>query len=238
MKGLLKKIFGGAENPVAAEKKARSARVRIPFLDPAVFISANGQSYQLLNLSETGLALTNKGEHFPNEVSGMIHVGGEAVAVELNVVRRAGSEIGVTFAGDPVELRGLLRRVFGDEIKAQGMSEVDPSKQKEVHRGTPRWFYAPGNYELFYVEDNGEILRFELEWNGNLLVYANSLVRFGLVDRKPGEEHDKVKHAQSSLVKWADQVKKEDRQKALRILENIKDLEVAARKQIQGFLKD
>jgi|GEM_PF-5138397 len=238
MKNFLKKIFGGPAEEKSFAHKQRSPRVRIPVLDKATFVAANGKTFPLRNLSETGLALSNSsGERFPDEVSGEIHVGGEKVRVELLAVRRSGDEVGVNFANDPSELRGLLRRVFGDELHAQQMSEVDPSHQKEVSQGLPRWFYTPGHYELFFVELEGKVVRFELEWKGNLMVYADGGLRFGLIDRRDNQEHDKVKHAQSSLVKWADQVRDEELTKAMRLLENVKDLELAHRAQMQSILQ-
>jgi len=235
MNKFLKKILGGETKTKA--RRERSPRVRIPVLDQAVFVSMEGKKFPLLNLSETGLALLSENEHFPEEASGEIHVGGEKVDVKLRVVRRSGNEVGLHFSADSALVRGLLRRVFGSEIQAQAMTEVDPDLQKKVTVGTPHWFYAPGNHELFYVEHEGKVIRFELEWNGNLLVFADGSLRFGLIDRRDSHDQDKVKHAQSSLVKWADQVKDADKVKAARMLENIKALDAGAKKQMQDLLR-
>lgn len=240
MKNFLKKILGGSgeEEQKGDRQVQRSPRVRLPVLDPAVFVASNGKTYALRNLSESGLALVTEGERFPDKMSGEIVVAGDRAPAELIVVRRMGNEVGVSFAGDSMEVRGLLRRVFVDEFRAQGMTEVDPERQKAVPKGTPHWFYAPGNYELFYVEDQGTVIRFELEWNGNILTFVlGSGLRFGVIDRKPALEEDKVKHAQSSLVKWATEVKAEDRQKGARLLENIKGLESEPRAAMQKLLK-
>ncbi len=237
MKKFLRRIFGEEKKENPEGHIRRSPRVRIPFVDRAVFVAANGKEFPLRNLSETGLALLNQGDRFPDQVSGVIHVGSEKVDVELLVVRRTNEEVGVYFTNDSSSLRGMLRRVFGDELQAQGMSEVGPEHQKAVAEGKPRWLYAPGNYELFYVELDGKVIRFELEWNGNLLVYAEGGLRFGLIDRKLAHDQEKVKHAQSSLVKWADQVRQEDKVKAMRILENIKSLGDDTRQQMQRILQ-
>lgn len=236
MKSLIRKIFGGGEEAKGSSQVQRSPRVRIPTLDPAVFVAANGKTYPLRNLSETGLALVAEGERFPDEVSGEIVVGGLRVGAELQVVRRMGSEVGIQFAGDPMEVRGLLRRVFVDELHAQQMTEVDSERQKAPAAGKPRWFYAPGNYELFYVEDAGKITRFELEWNGNFMVYAAEAgLRFGKIDRNVPAEADKAAHAKSALVSWGP-LEAEDRRKAARMLENIRGLEADARREMQGLL--
>jgi hypothetical protein len=238
MKNFLKKILGKEDSPEARRLKQRSVRVRIPVLDTVTFMASDGRSYPIRNLSESGLALVSKGERFPDEASGRILVGTVEVRAELQVVRRMGDEVGAHFAGDTQEIRGLLRRVFVDELQAQAMTEVESERQKAVDAGKPRWFYAPGNYELFYVESGSEISRFELEWNGNILVYdRDSGVRFGQIDRAGSHEQDKLKHAQSKLVKWRDPVKPEDRKKGARLLENIKGLEASAKQAMQGILR-
>ncbi len=237
MKGFLKKILGKEPSLQGGGRKARSPRVRIPVIDQVVFLTPDGKSHPIRNLSETGLALTAENESFPDEVAGEILAGGERVKAKLKVVRRNGNELGAHFSEDPVEVRGLLRRIFSDELKAHGMTEVDPERQKALEAGKPRWFYAPGNYELFYAELDGKIIRFELEWNGNLIVYRQDTgLRYGQIDRSANQEHDKVKHAQSSLVKWADAVKDSDRKKAARLMENIEGLEPSARAALQALL--
>jgi hypothetical protein len=161
-------------------------------------------------------------------------VGSQSAPIEIEIVRRHGKEIGGRFVGDSTALRGLLRRLFSDEIHALGMTEVDAKSQKSVERGEPHWFYAPGNYELFYVDHEEEIIRFEMEWNGNLISFAEGSLRTGTVDRQVREE---VSHAQSSLVNWSAEVESSKRFKALRLLENIPGLSAKARQQMQNLLQ-
>jgi hypothetical protein len=235
MKGFLKKLLGGGANEPLIH--SRSPRVRIPMLDHAVFVDASGRSSPLLNLSETGMALLSEGFRFPDDAEGEIRIGAqEKASAKLRVMWRRGNGVGVHFTSDTKEIRSLLRRVFGDEIHAQMMTEVDAAHQKQVAEGTPHWFYAPGNYELFYVELGGSVARFELEWNGNLLVFSEGALRFGHVDRRDNFEVDKVKHAQSALVSWAAKVGADEKRKAARLLENIHSLEPEARRQMQKLL--
>lgn len=235
MKEFLKKILGKGQEESAKSFLGRSPRVKIPMMDRALFVDSSGKVFPLRNLSETGLALVDEEGTFPDEASGEIHVGGEKVAVKLRTMRRSPKEVGAHFLADASALRGLLRRAFGDEIQAQSMTEVDSQHQKEVREGKPRWYYAPGNHELFFVEHEGKVIRFELEWNGKLLVYAEGALRMGKIDRK-GDDREKQTHARSALVQWADQVRPEDLAKARRLLENIKGLEKTPRDQMQGLL--
>ncbi len=229
MGGIFKKLFG-QEKPAPRSFQNRSPRVSIPVVDQTVFVSTNGKTYPLRNISETGLAIATLGEEFPATLKGEIQVAGQSAAAELLVVRRMPDVAGVKILEGAAAVRGLFRRVFVDEIHALEMTEVDSSRQKAVELGQPRWFYAPGNYELFYVEHENRVIRFEMEWNGNLLSFVDGALRFGTIDRR---DREKVEHAASSLVQWAETVQPEHRQKALRILENIPGLDGQPRQQIQ-----
>ena len=235
MKKLLGKLLGRApEEPPAPSYLQRSPRVRLPDVDAATFV-ADGREYPIRNLSESGLALV--GEGLPDEVSGQITVGGDGTPVKLKVVRRRGSDLGLLILDGASGVRALLRRVFADEFRALEMTEVDSSHQKAVDLGQPKWFYAPGNYELFFVEHEGKILRFEIEWNGQVLVYSAGSLRFGVVDLA-AQARSEGGHARSELVKWAQEVSPETKRKALRLVENVNGLDVSTRKQLQTLLRD
>lgn len=234
MKKFLGKLLGGKSGPEATRQVQRSPRVRLPHLDEAMFVF-EGREFPIRNLSESGMAL--EGEGLPDEASGEIRVSGESVPAKLRVVRRKGRDLGLVITEGNAGVRGLLRRVFADEFRALEMTEVDSGRQKAVELGQPKWFYAPGNYELFFVEHEARILRFEIEWNGQVLVYAaGGSLRFGVVDLD-AHARSEGGHARSELVKWAQEVAPEAKRKALRIVENVPGLEAPARKQLQEMLR-
>ena len=237
MKKFLQKILGSKETPAvnaSRDLRQRSPRVRIPSLDRSVFISSNGKRFPLRNLSETGMALLCQGERFPEEMNGSIQVGEEQVYVELLVVRREGDEVGVSIVDGASEVRGLLRRFFAEEFHALEMTEVDVTHQKAVDLGRPRWFYAPGNYELFLVEHEGAVIRFELGWGSDLIAYGDKGLRYGKVER---EQREGMSHAGSALVNWMEQVSPEQKLKAVRILENIPSLDTSLRQRLQALIR-
>ncbi|MGZ3651804.1 MAG: hypothetical protein ACXVB9_15570 [Bdellovibrionota bacterium] len=234
MKKILGGLFGKKETVVTAKGKIqRSPRVRIPGTEDAQF-SAGGKAYPIRNLSESGLALLSPGERFPDEASGEIQIGGQSVFVKLTTVRRNGDEVGATISDGAAGVRGILRRAFADEFHALEMTEVDARSQKAVEIGQPKWFYAPGNYELFFVEHEEKVIRFEIEWSGSVLAFDGSQLRFGIVD---GDSRDSVSHARSSLVKWESKVQPEQKRKALRLIENISGLDGNVRKRLQELLR-
>jgi hypothetical protein len=233
VKKLLGKLFGD-KSPAPAAPIGRSPRVRIPSIEGAAFVADGGTSYPVRNLSETGLALGSAGADFPGRVSGVLRVFGETTPVTLATVWRRNAEAGATIEDGAAGVRTLLRRAFRDELHALEMTEVDSSRQKTVEVGTPRWFFAPGNFELFYVEHERRLLRLELEWNGNFLALgADGALRFGAVERDAREDPG---HARSALVRWADTVPPEQKRKALRIVENIAGLEGAIREKLKELL--
>ncbi len=226
-----KKIFGSGQT---REHLQRSSRVRIPLMDNSVFVVTSGEQFPIRNLSESGMAIGCVGGKLPSVTKGEIRVAGQSAAVEFLLVRQNGDEAGVKFLASNEEVRRLLRRVFVDEINALGMTEVDSSRQKIVELGKPRWFYAPGNYELFFVEHDSRVIRFEMEWNGNFLAYTDGKLRAGRID---DENREEVAHARSSLVKWLDDVSGDQKIKALRLLENIPGLEAEPRQRLQEILR-
>ena len=93
--------------------------------------------------------------------------------------------------------------------------------------------HAPGSVELFYVENGGELKRFEVEWGGNVLVWDGKQLRFGTVDP---EHRESLSHARSSIVNWSSELSPKILKKALRILENVQGLDAAILERMRGIL--
>ena len=235
MRNLLGKLWGRKAGPEEKAHQPRSPRVRVPIADDATFVMPNGKTFPLRNLSETGMALLSAGFAFPDEAWGEIRVSGERVTVKMAAVRRHGDEIGLAFTDGLAGVRALLRRVFHDEIHALEMAEVESGRQREVELGSPRWFYAPDNYELFYVAHEGELLQLELGWGENLISFDHTRgLRFGAVK---DEGRGGNAYARSALVSWASEVAPELKLKALRLLENVAGIEPEIRRKMEEILK-
>ena len=172
-------------------------------------------------------------EKTSDEMKGQVIFEEQSLHVEIAIVWREKASAGGRFLAGHAEVRGLLRRIFTDELRAMEMSEVDSSRQKALEEGNPKWFHAPGNVELFYVENGGELKRFEVEWGGNVLVWDGKQLRFGTVDP---EHRESLSHARSSIVNWSSELSPKILKKALRILENVQGLDAAILERMRGIL--
>lgn len=228
MRAWLRKLFSA---PPAREPR-RSPRIRLLLSDVARFETDDGV-FPLLNLSESGLGLLAENGLEGERLSGRLYLGAETVPVEIQVVRRDGAKIGARFLGDASSVRGALRRQFTEELEATGMTEV--AQPGGVEDGTPHWYYAPGNYELFYLEEDKKITRLEMGWGERVLrAKAGEGLRGG---RVPAEAREKPGHARSDLVQWEREVPAVDRTKAVRIVENIPGLAVEVRRTLVEMLR-
>jgi len=226
----LQQIF----QPKKLSHRERSPRIRLLLSDGARIETAEG-AFPLLNLSESGIGFLAEAASLPTRVSGVLYLGDESLNVDLEVVRRNGGNLGARFMGDGAAIRAALRRQYNEEIRATEMSEVDPGHLSKDSSGTPRWFYAPSNYELFFLEDQGEITRLEIEWNGRVVAcYSGEGPRAGTID---AEDRQKPGHAKSSLVKWEPDFKETDRAKAIRIIENVPGLDPVTRGRLVSVLR-
>jgi hypothetical protein len=218
----------------APKVRERSTRIRLLLSDGARLETADG-AYPLLNLSESGIGMLCEAGQMPQRVAGRLFLGSEILAVELEIVRRDGSHAGARFLGDGAAVRSALRRLFTEEIRATEMSEVDSNFLAGEGEGRPRWFYAPGNYELFFLEGEGGVLRVEIEWNGKVIsARPGEPCKVGRIE---AEERHKPGHAKSALVSWEGEAEDADRAKAVRIIENISGLEPETRGKIVSLLR-
>ncbi|RZA08312.1 MAG: hypothetical protein EOP11_05195 [Proteobacteria bacterium] len=225
------RLFGKAAAAPAVLN--RSPRIRLLLADGARF-ETEARAFPLLNISDTGLGLYAENDIPAGNLSGVLHLGDISLPIELEIVRQTGTLVGARIVGNPGVLRATLRQLFLEELRATEMNEVS-ARADEGEPGTPRWFYAAGNYELFFLEENGQVLRLEMEWSGRVVS-----ARKGEAPRSghlPKETRDKPGHAKATLVEWEGPISEEERAKAIRILENVPGLEPAVRGQLVALLR-
>jgi hypothetical protein len=229
----MKKLFEKLLGKKAAEPNliGRAPRISFSKFENAFLRLPDGRKLPLRNLSETGLAVEmDSSSALEREVRGSLVLGDLEVAVQFGVVWQRDGQVGGSFEGDTTPIRGSIRRLFKEEAKAKEMSEVSSDRIAQEKEGEPRWYYAPGNYQLFLVEIQGKVKRFQLEWGENLVEGDGTFVRFGLIE---AEEAQKPGQKKAESVRWHIQVGEEMRLKAIRIVENVPGLAASARAQIQ-----
>jgi hypothetical protein len=232
VKRLWARLFGRAPG---RRRRERSPRIRL-LLSDAVRLETDDGVFPVVNLSDSGIGLLVEGEFSGKSLRGTLYLGSENLELDLEVARTHDGFIGARFRGDSAGVRSALRRHFQEEIHATEMSEVDSSHLANEGKGKPRWFYAPGNYELFFLEtEDGRVTGLQMEWSGRVLALAeNGELRAGFVHK---EERTQPGHARSSLIHWESEVTDMDRAKAIRVLENIPGLDPAQRGMLVGMVR-
>jgi hypothetical protein len=226
---VLKKLFGRKERL----SKERSPRIRLLLGDGARFETADF-AFPLVNLSDTGMGLLAERDFPSGEVDGVIHLGAAEARVSVKKVRESGTVVGVRLIGDGAPLRSILRRHFQEELRATEMS-LAKGRSLEGEEGHPLWYYAPGNFELFFVVLNGQVRRLELGWPGRVVTAEQG--RPARLGHLKDEVREKVSHASSELIDWQREFVGDDLQKALRILENVQGLDPVQRSQLRIMIE-
>lgn len=233
MKSWLEKIFAATKRVF----QARSARVALADGEE-VYFEHDGRRLGIRNLSDSGVGLERSGRELSKGavLEGRLFVLGKEIPVRIEVMRVAADLLGCRFVGDMRPVRAALVDLFRDEMRATEMSEVASEHLAAVGEGTPRWFYAPGNFGLFVVEKEGQVLRFDLDLAGRVFsAERGGRLRMGTIAL---EDRNKPSHARSQLVQWQSSVAAEDRLKVERVLANIKPLPPELAAQIRNMLKN
>jgi hypothetical protein len=192
-------------------------------LGEKISFSAAGEEFRVGNISESGMSLLHPELTPQSRWRGILHLAGKEIPVELEIVRQSGSEAGGRLLKGGEELGAEMQRLFADELQATRMSEVSSGHLQTEEEGRPHWFYAPGNFELYFVEKEGRIMAAHISWNDRLV--SAKLGEKARAGRMPEENRDKLTHSKSALVEWQATLTDADRYKALRIVENVKGLD-------------
>ncbi|MDH5297479.1 MAG: hypothetical protein OEV91_00485 [Desulfobulbaceae bacterium] len=242
--GFIKEIFSRLAGNAPAEPAAapepeelrvtRAPRVHILPLHNIHFVmagSGSGDPASLANLSFSGVGLLADGHRRWPPPGAMIFgdflFGGDRHPVSMLVVRSAGKIVGCQFDSSSKErLRPLVLRYFDLELSALRLYPVDPQYLKEEEDGQPHWLRGHDNCELFLVEREGRLVRFNLTFFGNHIEGGAELpLRFGqVVDTEEGGGDGGYKMKESSLISPLASFPPELLERAWRFVANIEPL--------------
>ena len=242
LKQVFKKQLKGGSKQIA-----RAYRVRL-LPSEFIFFQSEEEKFAILNLSESGLAIQNHGKDWAvgTKISGKImagHTSPEALGaatgelfVELEIMRKSERDVGCRFANNTPEIKLFLWKLFKEEIQASEMYEISRESLAHDQEGKPRWFYAPGSYSLFLLENNERVTNAELTLGLDVFLGNDGKpLRWGTITE---EDREKPSHTRASIVEWKDSVKSSKRLKALRVLENLKDLSPEQKAQIKKLFEN
>jgi len=127
------------------------------------------------NISSTGIGFLR--DNMPEQLTDtdiykgyLVHHDRDA-KIETRYVHHTARILGCAFLREFEEIKKIIRRYFTIEMAAMDLAEVSHKVLRKLPEGTPHWFQKTGDCELYYVEDNGEILRFNVTFFGNYLEF-------------------------------------------------------------------
>ena len=227
---MFKKISTLLKRSQQDEKKwaLRAPRVAIHPPSKLEFASDElGFDVIVANISSSGIGFfCDPEQRWPEkgrEFRGNLLIEDETFPLHLKVVRISPRTIGCIFIGDLTALKKALDHHFSVEFSASNTSKVNSEILKTESDGTPHLFRGSDSGELFFVESDGKLLRFQLSFFGNYIEGGDGQkTKFGHVHAETGR--DKPKHKGSSLVQLSSQAPEGVKELAKRFIMNIPGL--------------
>lgn len=249
---MLKKLLGifqkqglasGSDDPDVDErgKVERASRVRLMPLHDVYFrpLGETGEPVVVANLSSTGMGLVREtGRFWPQPeamVQGELVLPRKTFKVQIKVVRNTPSIVGCAFLSTPTELFDAIQEYFKVELNALQLSEVKQEILKEETDGTPKLYRSAKNCELFIVEAEGQIVRFQLSFLGHFFEGARGQpLKYGFIH---GDDKEKPKYKGSSLVRFTSNVPTDVLEAATKFILNVEGLSKNYRETIERALR-
>lgn len=247
---MLKKIMGlwKARGSAAAEAEAseaelskieRASRVRLMPLHDVYFrpVGETGEPVVVANLSSSGLGLVREsGRFWPQPhvvVQGTLVLPQGQFQLQIKVVRNTPTIVGCAFVSGTPELFDAIQKYFQTELHALQLTQVRPEILKPEPDGTPRLFRSSRNCELFLVERDGALVRFQLSFLGHYFEgMPGQPLRYGFIH---GDDKEKPKYKGSSIVRVSGNIPSEVIETAKKFILNVPDLSKQQRGAIEKF---
>ena len=224
LKGIFKKED---KSKTTAERHTRVQVV--PFYDVTLNVLDQGKSEKILkvaNLSASGVgAIPEAGMQLPNKgdrmTGSMVFPDGK-FPVTMKVAHASDLAIGCAFVEEFTNLKNEILRYFSVELAAKELVEVNADILKSEPDGAPRLFRGRKNCELFLVENDGKIVRFQLSLFGNYIEGGEGLkTKLGFL---ASAQDEKPKYKGTSLVRLVSEFSPEILSNATKYVENIQAL--------------
>jgi hypothetical protein len=201
---MFKKLF--SKKTPEREKIVRATRVALYPLQSIEFTRYDEPSKRTLiaNLSKSGIGLLREpNDHWPangSELKGNVLFNNVQYPLNIRIAHLSQAIVGCEVRSDISLFWKEFEQHFSLELKAASMSEVNPTILKEEDDGNPRLFRNSQGCELFLVEKDGSLLRFQFSFLGNYFEGTlGQRTKFGYLHSDDPKE--KRKYASSSIVR-------------------------------------
>ncbi len=190
------------------------------------------------NISSTGFGLIPPPvawETRPDSLVGQLTIGAEQLDIAARIVHLSQAIVGCQFQGDTAALSRLLEEYFKVELNALKARQINPAVLKQDPRGTPHWFVAENNSELYYVEKDGALVHFRLSVFGNSIDGGEGKpVTFGIEESDRTPEGDIRKG--SVLIQTTQSLPREIVETAIRFIESIEKAPREVKDRLTGWI--
>jgi hypothetical protein len=228
------------KNKMSGSFHMRAVRIRIfsaHNISFDLFSSSARKRLNVTNVSTTGIGFSkdedSSWQALGQKLTGQLNLRNSSFRVSLEVRHVTQGTVGCKFISTETSLEKAIEDYLVYEITALGLKSVDKEHLATTEEGEPHWFIDPKGNELYVIEKNNELLRFHIVFLGNYVEWKKgNLVKVGIVlsDRnaKP------LRHKGSHVVRFSDSVPKEISVVVGRLLENIPQLNLEIKSQIQA----
>lgn len=190
------------------------------------------------NISASGIAFIRSSvPSWPGPsqyVAGQLLIGSKSLGIRARIVHLSTALVGCRYEGEFADLQSSIDDYFQLELTAMKARPINSSILKKDPRGTPHWFMAENNSELYYIENAGRIVHFHLSVFGNYIDGGEGKpTTFGHEQPDSGEELIK----RSVLIHTTTDLPPDVVQGSLRFLESIEMVPGDVRTQILGMIR-
>jgi hypothetical protein len=168
-----------AAPPILQAESRVAPRVRISPLHRIQFQCSEPQFAKFAqpigvgNISSSGIAFIRSAlPQWPGpteQVGGLLLIGSHQLGIRARIIHLSTALVGCRFEGELASLQQAIDEYFKLELTAIQARPMNPSILKKDPRGTPHWFMAENNSELYYIENAGRVVHFHLSVFGNYI---------------------------------------------------------------------
>ncbi len=232
----MKKLFQTIQKLTRAEKNTQSVphyikrpiRINIHELHQ-VYFERNNERIIISNMNSKGFGFLGKSfSVLPAKgdvLKGVLIIEGSSFPLDLEVVY-SGKNVGCKIKSISRECLNEISQYFSFEILALSLYPLNSDHLKKDPDGTPRIFVGEDNCELFFVENNKNLVKFSLTIFGNYLeVDKNQNVRHGKILDNAEDGEKEMTYKKATIIQTSqDALSEEQKNKIERFILNIENL--------------
>lgn len=157
-----------------------------------------------------------------------------SIDVQLKVIRANNLTLGVEIFSDRKLWVGFLKNNFAIELEGGLLRLISPELLNPVESGTPWWFFAPENRELYFIVDDEKVTQFHFTYQNMHFQAVDGKLIFGKLKTEPrlGPQH-----ANSSILIEDLGLQLAPIEEAMRFLSNIERLPAVYLEQIYNVMQ-